>query len=665
MRSIKGDIMMTYTGKRVIYILMAAIMLFSAAAGTVYADQPYRGTTKHKRSLRNASIANAENRYTDLNGQTQDTDKNTVSINFTSDMEKDMELYARAATYFDVESRHYPRSFMLDAGNYSLGSPYSSVFSQFYPGLRVMGEAGYDIAGIGASELQGSQKLSDMLNKAAKSDRTLPYVTSANIAGTNDLEKSFRNYGVNDYLDMNKYRTEIAVFSIVGEDAFNAAAPEKMRYEDAVESAKDIVAEIKKDEDADMIICLCSSGTGGEDSEKKLEKKIAGSVEDIDMIISAGSTTELEEPIKVGGTRIYSLAAGSARIGRIEYVIENNEYKYSGYSTVDLNDDYEKDADVMKELAGIAKIANKNYFAANGYASGQALCDSFFEIAPLSDNSGKKGDSPLGELIADAYRMAAIEDARIPKGNLIALASGSSATTGIAEGKVTVNSVYDMMKVGKADDGSAGQALTSFYLTGADLRILAEIAATASQDASAERLYFGGLSYKYNPHRLKNSRVYDITVLEDTSGSQIDIKDKVLYRIVTDKTTALSISGLKGTADESLAVVPKNENGEDTVEFTELLRGDDKEKPLKTWIAVSEIMTSFSEAGIPAVYKKPDGRMVYDESTSFSHVFKGEGFTLVTSALVALIGIIAAVVLVLLVLNLLNVKIGRKSVKKK
>ena len=154
-------------------------------------------------------------------------------------------------------------------------------------------------------------------------------------------------------------------------------------------------------------------------------------------------------------------------------------------------------------------------------------------------------------------------------------------------------------------------------------------------------------------------------MLEDTSGSQIDIKDDVLYRVVTDKTTALSISELRGASDDSLSVMPKNENGDDTIEFTELLRGDDKEKPLKTWVAMSELMTTFSEAGIPATYREPDGRMVYDESTSFSHVFKGEGATLVSSAIVALIGIIAAIVLVLLVLNLLNINIRKKPAKKK
>lgn len=648
------------------FILLIVLLVFTGTFGAVYADQPYRGTAKHKRSFRNANIGNAPDRYTDIDGSTKDADKDTVSISFTSDMEQDMELYARAATYFKAESGHYPRSFMLDAGNYSANATYRPVFAKEYPGLNAMGAAGYDIVGIGASEAaQGGDALADMLNNASNSKNTLPYVTSANIAGTDKLDKAFRKYGVNDYLDMNKYRTEIAVFSIVGDDAFNAAAPEKLRYEDAVKEAKKLVAEIKKDEDADMIICMCSSGMQDSDKSKKLEKKIAKSVKGIDIIISAGSTTELEQPLKVGKTRIFSLAAGASRLGRIEYKIVDNAYQYSGYNTVDLDKTYKKDGEVMKRLAKSAKTAGKNYFAANGYTAGSVLCDSFFKIAPLSDNAGKNGDSPMGELIADAYRYAATEDAKIPKGNLIAMSSDGSALSGIKKGKITVSDVYDTMAVGKADDGSKGQALVSFYLYGSDVRTLAEIAATGASGADGKRLYFSGLSYKYNPHRFKDSRIYDITVLEDMTGGQIDLKDDTIYRVITDKETALLLPEIRGTLDESVSVIPKDENGKETSDFPEMNRSVDKEKQLKTWIAVSEYLDSFNDAGIPATYKKPDGRMVYDDSKAFSHVYKGELFTLVGMLVVALIGIAAAVVLVLLVLDLMNVKVGRKGAKKK
>ncbi len=645
-------------------VLAMSVLLVLGSFSAVFADQPNRGTTRHKRSLRDANIANAPDTYESAGGETLDTDKNTVSINFTSDMEQDMELYGRASTYFKDESAHYPRSFMIDGGNYSAGTPYSSVFAQFYPGVAAMGKAGYDIAGIGSSEVsQGGRNLTGMLTNAAKSESTLPYITSANIAGTNELEDAFKKYGVNDYLDMNKYRTELAVFSIVGKEAFDAAAPDQLRYDDAVKTAKNIVKEIKDDEDADIIICICSNGLGTDDDKKSLEKEIAKKVKGIDIIISIGSTTEFEKPVQEGGTRIFSLDSEAGKLGRIEYVIEDNSYKYSGFKTVDL-EKYKVDKEVKKVLAKAAKAADKNYYAANGFSSGQTLCDSFFPIAPLEDNSEKKGDAPLGELIADAYRYAAIEDARIPKGNLIGISSDMSAETGIEEGKVLINNVYEMMCTGESNDGTKGQSLVSFYLLGEDLRKLAESAAV-SYKGNSPRIYFSGLSYKYNPHRFKESRVYDITTLEDATGSQIDLKDDTIYRIVTDSDTAAVIPDIGLEEDMDLVVMPKDESGEETFEFTELNRSSDKDKPLKTWIAAAEYLMTFTEAGIPATYKEPDGRMIYDDSKEFSHVYKGEGNTLIMLGVVTLIGLISLVVLILLVLNIAGVHLASKKKEKK
>ena len=121
------------------------------------------------------------------------------------------------------------------------------------------------------------------------------------------------------------------------------------------------------------------------------------------------------------------------------------------------------------------------------------------------------------------------------------------------------------------------------------------------------------------------------------------------------------IADLRGIHDKSLNVVPKDENGKETNSFDELMRGEYKELPLKTWVAMAEYLFTFSEAGIPATYKEPDGRMVYDDSKEFSHVYKGEFFTLLQLFFVALVGIVALVLLILLILNLAGVKIGKKK----
>ena len=387
----------------------------------------------------------------------------------------------------------------------------------------------------------------------------------------------------------------------------------------------------------------------------------------IDLILSAGSTTELKKPIKAGGARIFSLAKGSGKVGSIKYSIEDNEYKYSSYKAIKLGKKYKNSSAVKKVMKKIDKTAGKNYFATSGFSSGQTLCKSYFNIAPIKDNAGKKGDSPMGELVADAFIYSALEDAKLPKGNFIGLSSELSASSGFDKGNVKVNDVFKMMSSGKSADGSKGRALALFYMKGSDVKKFAEIAAISCEDNTADRFYFSGLNYKYNPHRFKESRVYDITVSEDDMNLGIKLADDTIYRFVTDTETAKAVKKLENYVNEDLRIKVVDEKGAPLGKFSELTRFSDTkstkkvDEPLKAWAAVSSYMITFKESGIPASYRRPDGRMEYDDSKALSHVYKGELFTLLMMFLVALIGIAAFIVLVLLILNLAGVKtIGRK-----
>lgn len=661
--------------KTLLAAFTAALLMLSLFVEASFADQPYEGSTKHKESLRNANINRAPDTYTDLEGEEKDTDKNTVSISFTTDMDSGMAYYKRAATYWENESAHYPRSFMLDGGNYSDSYPYNIVFARQAPGLKVLGAAGYDIAGMGTSELKmGGDKLASMLKRAADSKEELPYLTVANIAGSNNLQSAYRKYGVNDYADLNKYRTEVAVFSIIGKDAFDQASPSKLRYEDAVGKAKKLVEEIKQDEDADIVICFVDNGTGVQDEDKDLEKKIARSVKGIDIIISYGSSTEFRQPVSVNGTRIFSLAAGSGEVGRILYDIERNEYKYRSFNAVKLSKKYKDSSDVKSVMKKIQKAAGDNVFALNGYSSGQVLAEAFFNIKRTDSFIGSKENAPLGELIADAYKHAAVETARLPKANLIAMSSTKSERGSIMKGKVTVDRVYNMLGIGKSADGSRGQALTSFYLRGSDIRKLTEITATTYDSPDSLKLAMSGLYYKYNPHRFKDEKIYDIMVSESDPATAIKLDDKTLYRVVTDMATAEAVMALKDSETGKAAVRFVDEKGKESDILTELERklvhggktgGPAKATAMKSWAALADFMFTFNEAGISAAYRESDGRMVYDESKAFSHVYKGEYWTLLMMLFVALIGIAALVILVLLILNIAGVKRFDFKLKKK
>ena len=70
---------------------------------------------------------------------------------------------------------------------------------------------------------------------------------------------------------------------------------------------KETVAEIKENEDVDMIVCISHGGV--DENEKKSEDEIlAKEVPELDLIVSGHTHTKLDEPIRHGNTYIVSCA---------------------------------------------------------------------------------------------------------------------------------------------------------------------------------------------------------------------------------------------------------------------------------------------------------------------------------------------------------------------
>ena len=75
--------------------------------------------------------------------------------------------------------------------------------------------------------------------------------------------------------------------------------------------------------------------------------------------------------------------------------------------------------------------------------------------------------------------------------------------------------------------------MISIYLTGAELKIAAEIDASISGFMSSARLYTDGLYWNYNPNRMILNKVTDV-YLCDVNEKRVEIEDDKLYRVVTD-----------------------------------------------------------------------------------------------------------------------------------
>ncbi|MDD6155222.1 MAG: 5'-nucleotidase C-terminal domain-containing protein [Eubacteriales bacterium] len=590
----------------------------------------------------------------------------TVTFTFTGNV-SDPEDFARVASFGSQERNKYGRYFQTDTGNLTMSIPYKLLNSSGAP-IETLGAAGYDFASFGSTEYSwGSTKLSSMLGGAVSSGSALPYINAANVKTDSKLSSAFANYGVNDYTKIDKYNADVAIFSLVSRDAYKKAKKEtggnsKLKFEDPVQAAKRVVGEINSESQIDFVICVCESGTGGSDKDKKLEKAIADAVSGIDIIVSTGSSTERTDPIERNGARIVSLPNSGKKILRVKYSNPGRgtirrSYSYASTDSVSISD-YKKDAEALKTIQALEKKADSKYFGKYGFSFRDELTESFFKVYPVAAKLEEHKNPPSGELIADAYRYSAIHDGKVAKANLITAASDDSLKGTLGKGHVTAGDVFELMTSNGSYSKGTGSTLVSFFVTGEDISNIAKIAANDAGVKGKTQLIFGGLTYKYNPKRGANHELYDLAMSSDDNDSGMGdaIDPNKLYRIVTDHKTAAYIAGLTydSSADgSSEKVVLRDKSGAEVTEPTELPAVTTM-KSIKAWQAVASYFKTFGSTGIPAVYKKADNRFTYTTTTSFLDLIRGQVGSFVVLLISLFLGVLALLTLIWLIRGMMK-----------
>src|SRR5690606_12139850 len=116
----------------------------------------------------------------------------------------------------------------VDAGDYSMGTLFQTIFSTDSPALRIMGKMGYDVTTFGNHEFDfRAEGLAESLMAAKKSKDPLPQIVASNIffpegedgSLSTDLEKlkeAMMEYGVKDYTVIERKGIKIGVFGLMG-----------------------------------------------------------------------------------------------------------------------------------------------------------------------------------------------------------------------------------------------------------------------------------------------------------------------------------------------------------------------------------------------------------------------------------------------------------------
>lgn len=593
--------------------------------------------------------------------------------------------YARLATQIERERRADPEALLLDAGDFSMGTLFQTIFTEEAPELRLMGAMGYDAVTLGNHEFDyRSQGLADMLQRALASGDPLPAIVAANLdrGGTGDgeeadgqnaaeqtngtpVERSVRalraaldDAGTRDYIIIERYGLRIGVFGITGYDAIESAPMNEIGFLDPVERAAEVVAAMQE-EDPDLVVCLSHSGTW-DDPEVSEDRLLAEEVPEIDVILSGHTHTRLAAPQQVGSTWIVSAGEYAGFLGKLTVVPAGDSgWMVAAFELLPVDASIPEEPSIAAMVDGFLEKVETEYLDRFGLTYGQVVATAPFSFTEYGSFAKAQEEDPLGNLIADSYIHAvqtAEGDQYVPVD--VAVVPAGVIRSSIAAGPVTVADAFRISSLGIGGDGTPGYPLISVYLTGRELASIAEVDASVTPIMESAQLYASGLAYSFNPNRLLFNKVTWVELVRP-DGSRLTPEPDTLYRVVTGLYSGQMLGAVKGKTYGLISLEPKDAAGRPITDFEAHIIKDGDGNEVKEWLALTGYLASFQKGGdgtpvIPAQYQMPQGRKIVDDSRAF-----GDLITAPNHVYYLLVGAVSAVLL-LLILALYGIRRHRR-----
>ena len=333
--------------------------------------------------------------------------------------------YARLKTAIDQQKLLHPDALLVDAGDFSMGTLFQTIYADQASELRSLGALGYDAVTFGNHEYDyRAAGLASMLNAAADSGEPLPAIVEANykppVEGQEAYDQdaaavwtAFDRCGVEDYTVIERGGVNFAVFGITGEDSDACAPMSGMILEDPIDTARQVVEQIQAEvPEPRVVVCLSHSGTS-ENKASSEDEKLAEKVDGIDVIVSGHSHTTLEEPIYTNGTYIVSAGEYCKNLGVLTLNREGDNLSQADYQLVPIDDSLAESEAMDAQIESYKDLVEESYLMQfGGLTFDQVLVNNPYSFDSVDDLYAQHRESALGNLIADSYRWAVRQGAR-------------------------------------------------------------------------------------------------------------------------------------------------------------------------------------------------------------------------------------------------------------
>ena len=583
--------------------------------------------------------------------------------------------YARLTTAIKQQKAIDPEALLVDGGDFSMGTPFQTIFQTEAPELRMLGAMGYDVVTLGNHEFDyRAEGLAGSLEAALSSGETLPQIVQANMtyptdkegnmtASITEIKQAMDDYGVKEYTIVERNGYKIGIFGLMGQEAISMAPMAEVTFVNAIKKAKQVVNVLKNQEKVDVIICLSHSGTNVDKSLSE-DEMLAKEVPDINVIVSGHTHTTLAKPIIVGNTIIGSCGDSGKNLGVIKLKqSEDSSWSMENYNLVPINSSLAEDSAIAEKVTEFKKIVQEDYFNKFGLDYDQVIATSEIQFQTPSELQVTHGEATIGNLISDAFIYAVKKAEGVDYIPITAAIVPSGTIRGtIFKGNITVADVFTVSSLGIGADKLPGYPLISVYLTGKELKATCEVDASITPIMDEAQLYMSGVDFTFNPYRMIFNKVTQTSIIKE-DGSKAAIENSKLYRVVCSLYSAQMLSVVGDKSLGVLSVIPKNKDGDKITNFEDYIIYDNsvgETRELKEWYALDQYLQSFDQVNgismIPEYYSKTQGRKIVNQKKNVFTILGHPNHVAITVYIVVLI----VLVLIIALMRKL-IKTGRKN----
>ena len=478
---------------------------------------------------------------------------------------------------------------LVDAGDYSQGTPYVSV-GKGEAAITVMNAAGYHLATLGNHEFDfGYAQLMENLSKA----EFKPIVADVLLKQTG---KSILDG--HTILDMNGVK--IGFFGMETPETFTKVNPsliQELTFPQGEELYACAQAEVDalKAEGAALVIGLVHLGVDNE-SEPNRSIDLYNHVTGIDFLIDGHSHTVMTagpngEPIQSTGTKASDTAL--MNVGMIQ--IDNATGKIEKNKLIPLGDNAPVDPEVAAVAQAIMDEIDAQY--------GAKFAESRVELNGDKIPGNRNMETNLGDLITDSMLWSVQKNGslEVPDENVIAITNGGGIRAWIHRGDVTMNDIHTVLPF--------GNTIAVVYVTGAELLEALEASTYCTPGTIGGFPQVAGFKYTIN-----TAKAFD-------QGDQYP--DSTYYAPASIRRVTINeINGQAFDPAATYAVVTNNfcAGGGDTYyRFKDASAQFDTSIPLDE--ALMEYITDKLGAVIDEPYAEPQGRITVIPAPSVNGTF--------------------------------------------